>query len=117
MKLARVETVDTDIQRVESGIKPLLSPLLEAIAVGGHGNFLDARGGGNHLDDLGEIAAQGGLAPRDAHLAGAHGGKTADHAADLGNREKGLTPRFVTFGGTITVRQAIGATEIAHIGH
>ena len=116
MELTGIQAVDADVQGRQPRIEPLAGTLLEPIPVGGHGHLLDAGSIGHGLDDGREVAAQGGLASSQTHLARPHGRKPGDDATDLLQGEEGLAPLTISFRRVIAVRQTVGTAEIADVG-
>ena len=73
--------------------------------------LMDFSHGGN---DLGEVAAQGGFPTGEANFFGAQRGESARNPAYFVYAEKAIV---IDGAGLVTVRQAVGATEVAHIGN
>jgi len=106
-----MERIEADVDAVEAGRDETAAALGEQVAVGGHGEIVDAElfEARNEILDAG---ADERLAARDANLANAHADENADEALVLLPLEQ-LVARHVIFviGGT-----AIDAAKIAAVG-
>lgn len=106
-----IEAVDADVEFVQTGGAVLGEQFAEPESVGGKGDVLDfglRSAGGN---DVGQVAAQGGFAARDADFARAVSGEHGRQCFDFGQGE------LVRLGfALIAVGQAIVAAVVAQVG-
>ena len=106
-----IEAVDADVEFVQTGGAVLGEQFAEPESVGGKGDVLDfglRSAGGN---DVGQVAAQGGFAARDADFARAVFCEYGRQRFDFGQGE------LVRLGfALIAVGQAIVAAVVAQVG-
>ena len=86
----------------------------QAVTVGSDRNLTDRRVFTHGGNNLGEVAAQGGFPTGEANFFGAQRGESARNPAYFVYAEKAIV---IDGAGFVTVRQAVGATEVAHIGN
>ena len=114
MELAGVEAIDADVDRRQPGIAPAFDIARQAITVSGDGNLTDRRVFTHGGDDLGEVTAQGGFPTGEANFFSAQRGESARDPAHFVYAKKAVV---IDGAGLVAIRQAVGATEIAHIGN
>ena len=114
MELAGVEAINADVNRRQAGIAPAFDIARQAVTVGSDRNLTDRRVFTHGGNDLGEVAAQGGFPTGEANFFGAQRGESARNPAYFVYAEKAIV---IDGAGLVTVRQAVGATEVAHIGN
>ena len=114
MKLTGVEAINADVNRRQPGIAPAFDIARQAVTVGGNRNLTDRRVFTHRGNDFGEVATQRGFPTGEANFFGAQGGESARDAAHFVYAEKAVV---IDGAGFVAVRQAVGATEVAHIGN
>ena len=114
VELTGVQAIDADVDRRQPRIAPVRHVTRHAVTVGGHRDLADTfvfTHGGN---DVREITAQGGLSPGKTHFFRAKFRERARDAAYFIHGEKAIigdAARLVAIG------QAVGATEVTHVGN
>ena len=84
----RVHRVEADVDPAEPGIPERLGLRGQQDAVGRQPDILDARNRGQLRDQLGQVAPDERLAPREPDLVDAQGRRDADEPLDLLEREQ-----------------------------
>ena len=106
-----VQGIDADIQVGEARVAPARDLAVQVPAVGGDADLGHAPDGGGPGDDLGQVAAHAGLSTGQPDLGNPQRSKGVDHALAFQRRQEGERRGFLE-----TVRQAIGAAEVADLG-
>ena len=114
LKLTGVEAINADVNRRQPGIAPAFDIARQAVTVGGNRNLTDRRVFTHRGNDFGEVATQRGFPTGEANFFGAQRGESARDAAHFVYAEKAVV---IDGAGFVAVRQAVGATEVAHIGN
>ena len=108
----RVEAVDTDVNFVQSGSAVGWEELRQSESVGGKCHVFNQRVDFAHGDDVGQIAAQGGLAAGEADFARTSGSEHVYQSFDF------WQGKFVGLGfALVAVGQAVGAAVVAQVGN
>jgi hypothetical protein len=114
VKLARVEAVNADVNRRQSGITPPADVARQTIAVGGDRNLANRGFSRTAAMMSAKSRRKEGSPPVRRTFLGAERRESARDAAYFINAEKA----FVGDGaGFVAIRQAVGATKVAHIGN
>ena len=109
MELAGVEAINADVNRRQAGIAPAFD-IARAVTVGSDRNLTDRRVFTHGGNDLGEVAAQGGFPTGEANFSV----PSAEKARVTRRTSSTLKAIVIDGAGLVTVRQAVGATEVAH---
>ena len=107
-----VKSVHADIEMCQPGRDPVVDMTRKVPAIGGESNLADAWLARGARDQLTDVFANGWLPACEADLGDTEPCKGADQARDLVSGEEIHGARFC-----VTVRQAVGAAEVAHFRH
>ena len=112
MEAFAIQGVDVHVEAAQAGIVERLRELFQQHAVGGEGQVLDARNGGQAADQHGQVAAHEGLAAGDAQLADSQAHGDAHEALDLFEIQNLAALHELHAG----FRHAVEAADIAAVG-
>ncbi len=107
-----VQAIDGDVEIGQARGAPAGHVAVQVPAVGGHGDLGDPGDFSDPGDDLADVLAHRGFAPGEPHLLDPEPLEGGDQPADLLDAEEGGAR-----GLPVAVGQAVGAAEIAHLGH
>ena len=114
VELTRIKAIDANVNAGQASLAPVGGITRQTVAIGGYRqltNRLVFTHGGN---DVGEITTQRGFATGQTHFFSAQVGKGAGHPANFIDGEKTFIGDAA---GLVTIRQAVCATKVTHVGN